>query len=664
MLHINKITIKNFRPYYGVQIFNFGKEKGLSIVLGNNGTGKTSLIRAIKFVLYDELDSVGNFKIKNELNIIAWEQQDFHFFVALDFAYNEDEYILKRVKNIKAEIYGAPTSDVDFESTVTLIKNGEILSKSDTNKILKSIIPKEISEYILFEGETISKYKKLLDNNSNDEIYDSIRKILGIKILENSKNDLEKQLEKFDLQKTKKIKEQTKNLGLQKQLSKYQEELQQFEKYKSKTEQDFKKSCEEKEKYENILKDNGRIRKLIDKKYKLESHLNLIDHGIQTQKEKIKIYLKDYKIYCLNVINLHINNIPNKIEKIKKIYETNENIENEIKISTKILNDTECKYCGHKIEDESAKKIKERINFLSSQKNEILDFEIELLTDYNKKNETLKTLIQNIEEKDFENDIKNIEIDIQTKLIEKEKYKDDINEINHQIDDLGGINDIEETIKSYSISSKNVDIYQKSLNEYCEEVNRLKNKINILNEKNPVPIDLTELENKIKITNLLIKIFSRAIGEYSENMRKRVQEDATNMFKKISENKEYNRLEFDKYYGLKLFDINDRVVPNISTGFMTLITISLIYGLHHNSSLTGTIILDAPFSVLTDFHRNNIISTFQTLSPQVLLFVYEDQIDLNAIREIMEGKLINEYEIYQNKNEKDYSYKTNIKETK
>ena len=37
-------------------------------------------------------------------------------------------------------------------------------------------------------------------------------------------------------------------------------------------------------------------------------------------------------------------------------------------------------------------------------------------------------------------------------------------------------------------------------------------------------------------------------------MRIKVQEDATELFKQISENKEYDRLEFDEHYGLKLLD--------------------------------------------------------------------------------------------------------------
>ena len=51
------------------------------------------------------------------------------------------------------------------------------------NLVKGSILPEKIAEYILFEGETISKYKKLLDRNRNNEIYASIREILGLKVL-------------------------------------------------------------------------------------------------------------------------------------------------------------------------------------------------------------------------------------------------------------------------------------------------------------------------------------------------------------------------------------------------------------------------------------------------------------------------------------------------
>ena len=45
---INKLTIKNFRSYYGEQTFEFSNH--LNLILGANGDGKSTLFDAIKWV--------------------------------------------------------------------------------------------------------------------------------------------------------------------------------------------------------------------------------------------------------------------------------------------------------------------------------------------------------------------------------------------------------------------------------------------------------------------------------------------------------------------------------------------------------------------------------------------------------------------------------------
>jgi len=564
----------------------------------------------------------------------------------------------------KSDVHN-PTSDFDFENTVTLIMNDTMLSKEDTKRMLKNIIPKEISEYILFEGETINKYKDLLDNDKNQEIYDSIRKILGIKILENSKIDLENQLDKYNTEKIQKLREQTKNSNLLKELDKYNEKKSQFELENINVEEALNNNNEKIKKYEEILKSNERTNQIINKKRSLENDLKIIEEKIKNQCEAIKKILKQYKIFCYENINYQINNIPNDIEVLKINNEKNENIEEKIKISQENLNSTQCKYCGHEISDTEIRKIKDQINLMNSEKIIISDEELIKLKKYNQKIETLKNMIRYVKKEDFKSEILNIQAEMQSKLIDRQSYKDNIKTVSENMDNLDVINSLEEVAKNYAISLQNKKIYEEQLINNEKTIETLKNNINSIMKKNPISMDFSslELDNKIEKTKILISIFSKSIAEYSENMRKRVQKDATDMFKKISENNEYDRLEFDQYYGLKLFDIYNRPVPNISTGYMILITISLIYGLHNNSTLTGTIILDAPFSVLTNFHRNKIINAFQSLSPQVLLFVYKDQIDLESIRYIMQDKLINEYEIYQNKEEQNFSYKTNIRGT-
>ena len=664
MLHINNITIKNFRPYYGIQTFDFGESDGLSIVLGDNGIGKSSLIRAIKFVLYNELDSLGPFKLKNEINVVAWEEQNYEMYVAVHFTYNSDKYVLKRIKRLKGSVHGQPKSDVDFEDTVTLIKNETFLSLSDTLNVLKNVIPKKISEYILFEGETITKYKDLLDNNKNLEIYESIRKILGITTLENSKFDLERQLEKYNLEKTKQFKEQSKNQKLLSDLDGYIEQQNEFKSKKQDAEKRLSETIEDKNNCEAILKNNQRVRDLMDKKSSHSSNLELINQGIKLKKDKLKELLKNYKSVCNEIIEHEINFLPSDINKIIQCKENNDEVEKEISILEGLLDSSKCKYCGHDIVVEEMSSVKEKIERLKIKIIDLSEEQLDRMRKFNLKVSTLRDILTRIQYVDFKTMINSIESEIETKLIEKDKYSRLIKETVEQIENLGGSANIEQVAKAYTIASKNEEIYKDTIKKCDEELKKLQNLIDDITRKSPAQIDLSVVENKIEKTNNLITIFEKSINEYSEKMRIKVQNDASTMFKNISENKEYDKLEFDERYGLRLIDKNNRIVPNISSGYMTLITISLIYGLHKNSSLTGTIILDAPFSVLTNFHRDKIIRTFQSLSPQVLLLVYKDQIDINIIRNTMQGKLINEYEIYQDRLQPNSSYMTKIREAK
>lgn len=659
MLHINSITIKNFRPYYGIKRFDFGEEDGLSIIMGDNGIGKSSLIRAFKYVLYDEFDNELEFKIKNELNIVAWEEQNFEMYVVLDFTYNNDDYILKRSRTMKANLL-QPKSDNDFLSSVMLNQNGKILSNAETERILKNIIPKKISEYILFEGETISRYKKLLDSNQNSEIYKSIRKILGLTVLENSLFDLETQLSIYESEKIKMAKENTSNEKIKKQLSGFNEERKNLLIEQKETKEKLAEAKEQLENSKQILKNNTSISNLMKEKTGYETEIKNAKESIISLKQMVKNKIKQYKSFSKEFVESELKGVPDEIIEIKNNVQFNKFKEEKIKQLEDVYLMEECQYCGNHMGDSERFNIEQKINELQKDLIAVEDERLILLYEHEEKMNALNNLISDVPdlEKTF---IKDQELMIQQNLIKIDGFKQSLKTTNEQIESLGGVGDLDEVVRAYSQAETKITIYNNTLDEINKSLGDVQSKIDNVSKKIIADIDLSVIESKINITKTLIKVFKLSIEEFSKKMRIKVQEDATELFKQISENKEYDRLEFDEHYGLKLLDRKNRVVPNISSGYMNLITISLIYGLHKNSTLTGTIVLDAPFSVLTEFHRENIISAFQKLSPQVILLVYKDQIDLYKIRKDMQGHLINEYEIYQDRSQVDSSYKTEIR---
>ena len=282
------------------------------------------------------------------------------------------------------------------------------------------------------------------------------------------------------------------------------------------------------------------------------------------------------------------------------------------------------------------------------------------LSNYQKTEKIVYSLIRGVPDID-ESKICDYEAKIQELTMKVDGLETKKKRIQKQIEELGGRSDLEEITKKYSDARTNIDTQKRLISESEYKLKKISEQIAVIVRKLGDEVDLSDLNNKIETTKYILEIVNETIEKFSIEMRLKVQNDATDLFRRISNNDEYNELVFDEHYGLKLIDKSRRTVPNISSGYMTLITISLIYGLHRNSSLTGTIILDAPFSVLTDFHRERIISTFQELSPQVILLAYSDQINIEKIREEMHGKLINEFELYQNRQFKNYSYKTRVR---
>lgn len=665
MLHITKITLNNYRPYYGVTEIDIGEEQGLSIIMGDNGIGKTSLLKALKFALYGTFENDEIFKTKNEINRIAWEEGDYEMYVALDFKYGDgnegdiDCYTLKRVVK-KKPLVNKPQNDTDFDNTFTLFKNQIPQATDNAKTILKKIIPEKIAEYILFEGETISKYKKLLDRNRNNEIYASIREILGLKVLDNAQSDLENLLGYYESERGKHLRKNTKNAKEREKLMKLEKEEDYYKKQKEKAKVELDKYIEIREECGETLKNNERTNNLLIEETQLDTQIKNEKEKIYNYKNQIKDLIKNFKTFTKPLVLSRLQDVPDEILKIQENIKENTEKEKNISLLKSIMNSPKCKFCGHDVGDDEKKEIYYKIFELEKQKNVVSEEDRDKLSNYQKTEKIVNSLIRGVPDID-ESKICDYEAKIQELTMKVDGLETKKKRIQKQIEELGGRSDLEEITKKYSDARTNIDTQKRLISESEYKLKIISEQIAAIVRKLGDEVDLSDLNNKIETTKYILEIVNETIEKFSIEMRLKVQNDATDLFRRISHNDEYNELVFDEHYGLKLIDKSRRTVPNISSGYMTLITISLIYGLHRNSSLTGTIILDAPFSVLTDFHRERIISTFQELSPQVILLAYSDQINIEKIREEMHGKLINEFELYQNRQFKNYSYKTRVR---
>ena len=64
----HKLEMKNFRQFYGKQIISFSedKNKNVTIIHGENGSGKTTILNAFSWCFYNEVDFENPKELINE----------------------------------------------------------------------------------------------------------------------------------------------------------------------------------------------------------------------------------------------------------------------------------------------------------------------------------------------------------------------------------------------------------------------------------------------------------------------------------------------------------------------------------------------------------------------------------------------------------------------
>ena len=75
MLHFSELIVENFGPYKGTQEIDFTSKNGVTIIWGNNGLGKTTLLNVFRYALFGRVQGRGN-KSHSLKQIANWESYD------------------------------------------------------------------------------------------------------------------------------------------------------------------------------------------------------------------------------------------------------------------------------------------------------------------------------------------------------------------------------------------------------------------------------------------------------------------------------------------------------------------------------------------------------------------------------------------------------------
>ncbi|ABO34553.1 SMC domain protein [Methanococcus maripaludis C5] len=493
---IKNIKMENFRSHRNTSI-NFNK--GITSIIGQNGSGKSSIFQAMNFALFAPRGN--NFRIENLM-----QQGSASFSVELEFEMMGNIYLVKRKR------FQNKTDD-------KLYVNGKLNaeSASEINKKIEEIL--EIDNSVFSNAIYIKQGEiaNLIQMTPRDR-KEVIGKLLGIE-------KYEKASEKMNIVK-KSYEEML--FKLEGELVQEPEILENLEKLKNEVSESEILKEEILKKYENL------------EKLKLEKNSELISMEEKfAENNLLKENLKDI-ISEIKNINLEIQNLENSLSSVVEESENlfkNEEIYKkylELELTIKELN---TKLISHKSDYESYNKLKTIVESLINELN-ILK---ESLKDNKKNPDELK---ENLNE-------------IDKKIQKLDGVKEKITELNFIEKQISGINDHKKTVETHFDSSK---LYEDLIKTFDGLKTKKNSYENLLKEKNDLEKKLqSAIEEKIKLISELT-VFEKIEEKINlENELKEKYEGLSEKIDKLNEiiTKKESKILETKNYKLELEKTKD-----------------------------------------------------------------------------------------------------------
>lgn len=181
---LKSLKMVNFRQYKGETNISFScdKEKNVTIILGDNTFGKTTLLQAFNWCFYQSAslpspDFLLNYDIAGLLQLGETAEVE----VEIQLIHSGIEYVLTRSQEyikIKNSVLPQDTKmKVSYKEKDGQTQN---IKESKIDNIINTILPKDLSTYFFFDTERVGSV------SDRKDLADSVKGLLGLTVLDNA----------------------------------------------------------------------------------------------------------------------------------------------------------------------------------------------------------------------------------------------------------------------------------------------------------------------------------------------------------------------------------------------------------------------------------------------------------------------------------------------
>ena len=618
-----KMKLEKFRQFIDDEIlFAIDPIKKVTFVEAPNGAGKSTLMQAILWCLYGEstfedynlLSSKFNYGVVKVNLFIEHSSVRYEITRFIEYTSESQKKNLQRGRMF-----------VTYKNS-----NGNIIrleEEKETNKLVQSILPKQLNRNFFFDGERLEKMSQDIVSTKVDDFRDSVERLLGLSSLLNAMKHLKlgsskqtnytaqysvigRLTKNADTNASDEVKDLTDRIeSIHRLHLDVQKEFDKYEGLVDETDKDLKKQEDELRSYSTVEND-------IKLKNQKEKELS-----------KLRIYKRDYREDIISIFRNEIYDFTasSLVAKCLSILRSTDNIDIGVpdvqeRTIQYILKKGKC-ICGTDVSDLDSiyvKNLKELINFIppKSLGNMIEDFKSESLRMSSEVALAPKLRKKFRDISGIDDSIRDLECDI-TEL-----------ENNLSKSERRTIADLQEGITKRRLNlmqySSNVGKFGNLIQQYEDEINELEKKRTSLREK--VAKNTTDLEY-LAYANEIFDTISNEYRDKEKSVRQNLMKLMNSYFSQIVRGV---RLDITEKYSVATF-------PKLeySTGERNSIIFSYVLAIlkmasekqedRSNEDEIFPLVMDAPFSSLDSERKTAIGRLLVEEVDQIIIFDKDPQ---------------------------------------
>ena len=623
-MHFERLDVFNFGCYKGEHSIDLAcsKERPVVVIIGDNGTGKSTLFDALNWALYGK-DYEKDLYKKRERSIEdfinesaihdAKEDKRTRMNATLFFEHEGRHYYITQSLEASVEVNGESGFDLNVirrETNLCEIRGGNHKKIPYDSIFLDEVLPSNVRDYFLFDGDRIHNLSK---PGSSKEIRDAIYRVVDLEIIKNAQDHLlqiaQEYRRKANKQTTGKLGEVEKKYNeAHDLLSEYREELDGLEQEKIiindqleqltaklQTLPDSKALQDRRDEAERTLGEY--LEKSSDLSNQIRSSASIAGLGI-----------------ARDIADDLINEINDRREKgliPRTVSQT---------LLRDLLDMGQC-ICGTKFVEGDA--IHKRLNNRLEEEEEsgvsgqeFIDVLISLEKSIDSIEDSAKQLVTNVQERYKANqELKKLD------LIKKQ--------IDNELDQIPQEDVVKLTSEAKQRRQDLLTIGTR-IGRISSDIEQVEESIKTLEKER---VELSKKEEKVRALHLRESLAQKAsaeirdiYGTFADDSRKEVERLTKQEFYQFVKSGSNYDVEVNEEYELQVLDSHGNpALQRLSMGQSQCLSLSFITAISRVSEKYPPLVIDMPFGRLDNYVDNEVSSRIPEISSQVILFLLDNK---------------------------------------